>query len=102
VQLDYRAGYVLASYGGAGFRITARYDDFETIERDESAGYDPNDGDGSAWALAAFYEPERWPLRLGAEWLDVDAERTSSGLVTGDRAVGGQSLTIELRYFFGN
>ncbi|MEM8995036.1 MAG: hypothetical protein AAGF23_09630 [Acidobacteriota bacterium] len=102
VQLDYRAGYVLASYGGAGFRVTARYDDFETIERDESVGYDPNDGGGSAWALAAFYEPERYPLRLGAEWLDVDAERTSSGLVTGDRTVGGQSLTVELRYFFGN
>ncbi|MEM1177204.1 MAG: hypothetical protein AAGM22_02570 [Acidobacteriota bacterium] len=101
VKLDYEATYVLASYGGEGFRVSARYDDFKTVELDESVGYDPNDGAGSAWTIAAFYEPERWPLRLGAEWLDVDAERTSSGLVTGDRLVGGQSVTVELRYFFG-
>lgn len=102
VQLDYNSAYLLASYGGEGFRVSVRYDDFETLERDESVGYDPNDGGGSAWAFAGFYEPAQWPLRLGAEWLDVNAERTSSGLVTGDRMVGGQSLTVELRYFFGD
>ena len=101
VQLDYEASYYLVSYGGENFRLSARYDDFSTTERDRSVGYDPNDGDGTAWTLAAFYEPERWPLRVGVEWLDADVERTSAGLVLGDRAVGGQSFTIELRYFFG-
>ncbi|MEM6792480.1 MAG: hypothetical protein AAF725_00735 [Acidobacteriota bacterium] len=99
---DYHAGYLLASWANERFRFSLRYDDFETEEQDFSVLDDPNSGSGNGFTLAAFYESPRYPMRLGVEFLDADAERTTFGLLTGDGENGGQTLLLEVRYYFGS
>ncbi|MEM1201884.1 MAG: hypothetical protein AAGN66_01495 [Acidobacteriota bacterium] len=109
VQLDFETTYYLVSWSRGLWRLTTRYDHFETRDTDGSVPLDPNDGDGSAWTVAAFWEHGTWPLRLGAEWVDVDAVRPAAGLVgtgalpSGSDAfgpdTGGQSLILEARVF---
>ena len=77
VQLDMEATYLLASYRPGDFRVTLRYDAFETVDRDAMGGADDNNEDGQAWTLAFFWEPDA-ALRLGIELLDLDADRSIS------------------------
>lgn len=94
VRAGFRAAYVLASWRGDGWRLSLRRDDFATTERDFTTRGEINDEDGDAWTFAAFWEPRERPLRLGLEWLTVDAERAETP------RSDGETLSLELRWLF--
>ena len=98
VQADLETAYLLASWSAGRFRATARYDTFETVDVDGS-GADNNNEEGEAWTLAFFFEP-REALRLGLEYSTLDAERPAAAEVGFDPDTGGESLKLELRYYF--
>ncbi|MEM8933631.1 MAG: hypothetical protein AAGE94_20750, partial [Acidobacteriota bacterium] len=99
VQADFEATYGLVSWAADAWRFTVRYDDFETVDRDGSSAYDPNDGSGSAWLAALLWEPSERPLRVILEWVDVDAQRPVAARVGESTTVGGQAWTLEARVF---
>jgi hypothetical protein len=100
VQADLETAYLLASWHPRSLRLTLRRDWFEVVDRDHSPA-ENNDEDGDAWTLAAFWEP-RDDLRLGVELLDLDARRPAALASGGDPDTGGRSVTLEVRYYFGN
>lgn len=104
VDVDFQAGYGLVSWSGGSWRATVRWDDFETVDRDRAVAYDPNDGEGSAWTLALFFQPSEGPWRWGLEYLDLDAEREASAQSVNpdlrSTDIGGRTVSLELRYQF--
>lgn len=113
VDIDFESSYLLASYLtepwlGGTWRLTVRYDDFETVDIDQISPVfqDDNDSEGDALTAALFWEWTRRPLRIGVEYLHVDSTRdqaAASGFgVDGELGqVGGEQVRLELRYFFG-
>lgn len=106
VDVEFETAYVLASvetspWLGGTWRFTARYDDFETIDLDGISPIfrDDNDSAGDAVTAAVFWEWQRRPLRLGLEYLDVDATRDQALDAGFPSQVGGQQIRFELRYF---
>jgi hypothetical protein len=79
------------------WRLSARYDRFETVDRDGTPG-DDNEESGRARTVALLYSAgERW--RLGLEWLEVDARRPIAGALGGP-SLDGDALRAELRWTF--
>ena len=98
VQADLEAAYLLASWNPGRVRATLRWDTFETVDVDLSdAG--GNDETGDAWTFAFFYEP-RHDLRLGLELSTLDATRPAAAETGFDPDTGGDSVKLELRYYF--
>lgn len=67
VKVDFDAWYALTSYKYQQHRLSLRYDNFETKDRDNNQ-YDPNDSRGHAWTLAWRYQPKDH-VELGIEYL---------------------------------
>lgn len=99
VDIDFAAAYLLTSWQPRDFRLTVRYDDFEVIDRDLTI-YDNNNEDGHAWTFAAFWEPTT-QLRVGVEYLEVEARRPDAVLSGFDPNTDGRSIKLELRWYFG-
>ena len=98
VRADFEAWYALISWARAGWRLSARYDDFATTDVD-GASFDDNSGSGSGWTVAAFWQPvlrQRW--RLGVEWLDVEADRPEALREGLSSQVGGTALQFGIRF----
>lgn len=97
VDVDFDAAYALLSRRWGPLRATLRYDDFETRDRDATAG-DDNRERGSAWTVALLAEAgERW--RFGVELVDLDAGRPAARAVDGEDP-DGRSLRLEARFGF--
>jgi len=97
VDMDFRAGYVLASWASSKARLTARYDRFKNVDRDGTA--EPNDETGDAWTLAAFWLPVP-RFRLGIEWLDLRADRPAAAASGANPNTNGRRLEVEARLTF--
>lgn len=99
VQMDFQTWYLLASYHWRVWRVSARYDDFQTDDLDAARlpfNTDLNEESGDALTLTAMLDVfENW--RLALEWIDVRAERP---LETGAIEPGGSAWMLELRYLF--
>ncbi|MEM7350542.1 MAG: hypothetical protein AAF657_07035 [Acidobacteriota bacterium] len=98
VQADIETAYLLASWNPGRFRASLRYDTFETVDVDGS-GADNNNEDGEAWTFALFFEP-RDALRLGLEYSSLEADRPAAAEVGFDPNTDGETLKLELRYYF--
>lgn len=98
VDADFEAAYALVSWNPRNFRLSARWETFETVDRDQGQAYDNNDGDGDALTLAFFWNA-RTNLRLGLEYLDLDTARPVAATLGADPEVGGEMLSLELRYY---
>ena len=98
-QVDLESSYLLASWHSPRFRVTARYDRFETTERDFSLA-ELNDESGTAWTVAAFWEA-RAGLRLGLQLLDLEADRPAAAQSGFSANTDGRSALFELRWYFG-
>lgn len=83
VDADFSAGYVLVSEKHGRNRFTARFDRFDTDEKDFSPA-EVNEQSGRAWTFAWLVDVTP-SLRGGAEWLRVS---------------GDETVTLELRYAF--
>ena len=99
VQADFESAYALASVTPGPFRLTLRYDTFEVEEGDFTRAEDNTD-DGEAWTFAVFWEP-RDDFRLGLEWVDVEGVHPAAADSGFDAVTDGQSLVLEVRYYFG-
>ena len=91
VDIRFRVAYLLASWGGEGGRLSARYDWFDNEDRDGRE--EPGHETGHAWTLAALWRPWRH-LRLGIEYLAVRAARPAA-------AYSGASPDTDARRFTG-
>jgi hypothetical protein len=100
VAADFASHYLLASWQQGPIRFSLRRDEFSARERDfSSAGL--NGDDGNAWTLAFFWEPND-RFRAGLEYLNLESRRPELARVGLDPASDGESLSLELRYYFGN
>lgn len=97
VDLDFRTGYALLTWGGPRLRVSARYDRFRNLDRDGTA--EPNGEDGSAYTLAGFFSPRPW-LRVGAEYLELRAQRAAAADAGESPNTDGRRGTLELRLLF--
>ena len=100
VQADIEAWYLLASRRFGRWRVTGRYDDFSTTDRDHEPTTESNDDDGRAWTVAAFWDATP-SIRLGAEYLDLRADRPAALQSGFDPDTDGRTLAVELRYYWG-
>lgn len=97
VDVDFRAGYALLTWANEKVRLSARYDRFKNEDRDGKA--EPNGEDGRAWTFAAFFSPHR-NVRLGVEYLGLDAQRPASADSGFDPDTSGRRAMLELRLLF--
>lgn len=97
VDVDFGAGYLLASWASDKARLTARYDRFDNVDRDGTA--EPNDERGEAWTVAAFWSP-RPHVRMGVEWLDLRADRPAAAASGSAANTSGRRLALETRLTF--
>ncbi|HKR62948.1 MAG TPA: hypothetical protein VJZ00_04385 [Thermoanaerobaculia bacterium] len=92
VQADFYATYLLVSEKRGRNRWSARYELFNTEERDFSPA-ESNDEHGRAWTLTWMYDLPR-NVRLAAEFTQIAGHRVN----TPD--LDGRSVTLEARYKF--
>lgn len=98
VQLDMRAAYALVSWSTPETRLTVRYDYFDATDQDGTE--ERNDDRGQAWTAAFFWNPVD-ALRLGVEYVHLDAEPRLAAEDSGfDPDTDGQRLTFEARFRF--
>ena len=97
VDVDFRAGYALVPWASGPLRLSARYDRFRNRDRDGTT--EPNGEDGDAVTLAAFFSPRSF-LRLGAEYLDLRAQRPAALHSGFDPDTNARRATLELRLLF--
>jgi len=95
VQVRFKVGYALVTWASpdGAFRLSARYDRFKNEDRDGSAEAD--DEDGHAWTAALFWRPDE-RVRVGLEYVDVDARRPSAVIGPG-ADLDGRRVLLELR-----
>jgi hypothetical protein len=94
---DFRAGYVLLALGDEKARLSARYDRFETTDRD--GGGEPNDETGRALTMALILQV-RERLRLGIEYLDLKSQRPAAAFAGADPNTDARQISVELRTTF--
>jgi hypothetical protein len=92
VDADFFAAYLLVSGKSGRNRLTARYELFNTEEKDFSPA-ETNEENGRAWTLTWMFDVKP-PLRLSAELTQVVGDRVD----TPDP--DGRSVTVEARYRF--
>ncbi len=96
-QLDFRAGYVMLAVGDAKARVSARYDRFDTTDRD--GGGEPNDETGRAVTFA-FLTQVSDRLRFGIEYLDLKSQRPAAQFSGADPNTDARLVSVELRTTF--
>lgn len=92
VDADFFAAYALVSGKYGAHRVSARYELFNTEERDFSLA-ERNEENGRAWTLSWLFDVSA-PLRVGAEFTQVVGDRAD----TPDP--DGRSVTLEARWKF--
>ncbi len=97
VDVRFHVAYLMASWGGARARLSARYDRFYNQDRDGTA--EPDDESGSAWTLAALWRPEPH-VRLGVEALQVHARRPAAAFSGANPDTDARRLQGEVRLTF--
>jgi hypothetical protein len=97
VDVRFQVGYLLASWKWNAFRLTGRVDSFRNEDQDGSA--EPDDEDGWAWTVAAFWQPRPF-LRVGFEFLEVRAQRPAAEFSGGDPDTNARRGQAELRLLF--
>ncbi len=97
VDVRFRVGYGLLSWGNDRARVSARYDRFRNDDRDGTA--EPDGESGSAWTVAAFWKPNPH-VRVGVEWLDLRAQRPAAAFSGANPDTNARTLTGELRLGF--
>jgi len=97
VDLRFRVGYLLLTWGGERARASLRYDHFENTDRDGTA--EPNNESGSAWTAAVLWSPQRH-LRLGAEFLSLRSQRPAAAFSGADPTTDARRLLLEARLGF--
>lgn len=90
VDANFYAAYVLVSGKSGRNRLTARYEMFNTEERDFSIA-EVNEENGRAWTLAWFVDATP-SLRLGGEFTQLVGDRVNKP------DPDARSVTIEARY----
>lgn len=76
VNVDFRAWFALVSYNFTAHRITLRFDDFKTVDKDVYKIQDDNDGHGDSVTLSYRYNwDEHW--QFGIEYLRVNSFQAS-------------------------
>jgi hypothetical protein len=98
VQMDFSTAYVLVSHKAGRLRTSARFDVFDTHDRDHSIA-ETNRENGRSWTLAAFYEPTDH-ARAGLEFVQVTGRRIAAEESGLDGNTDGRTVTVELRYRF--
>lgn len=97
VDVRFKVGYLLLSWGREKLRVSARYDRFENVDRDHTA--EPDQETGHAWTLAAFWQPgPHW--RLGAEALSLRAARPAAADAGANPDTDARRVQLELRFVF--
>jgi hypothetical protein len=96
VDVDVRAGYLLAAWRGERLRAALRHDRFASDDRDRRPG-EPDGERGTAWTAAAFVAL-RAGLELAIELVEVDADRPGAALAGGPRALDARRLALALRW----
>jgi hypothetical protein len=97
VDLDFSAGYLLASWATDRFRVSARYDRFDNRDRDQTA--EPNQEDGQALTIAVLWQPTG-QLRLGLEGLGLWNQRPAATYSGASPNADAKRLLAELRLLF--
>jgi hypothetical protein len=97
VDLDFSAGYILASWATDRFRVSARYDRFDNRDRDQTA--EPNQEDGQALTVAVLWQPTGH-LRLGLEGLGLWNQRPAAAYSGARPNADARRLLAELRLLF--
>jgi phosphate-selective porin len=98
VNLRFHTWYAVLSQSLGRNRLSARYDVFQTDDRDHSFA-EINSERGRAWTFAWFFEPHP-TIRLGAEFASISAQRAAAAQSGFDPNTDGRTLTIEARYRF--
>ena len=77
LDMDYSSYYFMASYTQGEHRLSARYDNFDTTEKNLVASFiDFDNGGGKSFTLAYSYTPRK-NHRIMAEWLYIDSDRNN-------------------------
>jgi hypothetical protein len=97
VDVDFRAGYVMLSWSRGAWRASARFDAFDNRDRDGTA--EPGQESGHAVTLAAFWTHGA-RLRLGAEYLELRAQRPAAATSGADPDTDARRALVELRLRF--
>jgi hypothetical protein len=97
VDLDFDAGYVLASWTVSSFRLSGRYDRFQNRDRDHTA--EPGQEDGEAVTVALLWQPTTH-LRLGVEGLRLWNPRPAAAFSGAREDAGAKRILAELRLRF--
>jgi hypothetical protein len=97
VDVGFRAGYALVSWGPARWRFSVRYDAFRNRDLDGTA--EPGGESGSAWTVAAFWSPSE-KLRFGAEYLDLRSDRPAAAYSGADPNTDARRGLVEVRLSF--
>lgn len=98
VDLDFTAGYLLVSHRADRHRLSARYDVFDTTERDFSFA-ENNDESGRSWTFAWLVDLTP-SLRGGLEFMQITGDRPAAAESGFDARMDGRTVTAELRYSF--
>lgn len=97
VDLRYYTWYALVSQPVGRNRFSARFDVFQTADRDR--GRETNSENGRAWTLTWFYDL-RDSTRLGVEFASVVGHRLAAAESGFDPNTDARTLVAELRYRF--
>jgi hypothetical protein len=96
VEMGFRAGYALLSWGSGPWRLSGRLDAFRNVDHDGTE--EANQEDGWAWTAALLWSPSvHW--RVGAEYLDLRAQRPAAAPVA-SADTDGRRAVIEVRVRF--
>lgn len=97
VELRYRTGYALLTLGRERWRVSLRAEGFRNRDLDGTA--EPGQESGRALTLAAFWSPTA-RLRLGAEYLELRAQREAAAFFGADPDTDARRALLELRLTF--
>lgn len=104
VDVDFNSWYLLLSKALGKHRLSARYDKFETIDRDDMPG-DNNSESGNALALTWLYQFTR-QQQTGVEYLRIRSRREGREYLSdavadyADPAISESSLQVFYRVHF--
>lgn len=97
VDMDFTAGYALASWAAERLRVSVRYDRFENRDRDGTA--EPNQEEGEALTVALLWEPAAH-VRVGLEGLRLWNERPAAAFAGASADADARRLLAEVRLSF--
>jgi hypothetical protein len=97
VDMNFTAGYALASWAAERLRVSVRYDRFENRDRDGTA--EPNQEEGEALTVALLWEPAAH-VRVGLEGLRLWNERPAAAFAGASADADARRLLAEVRLSF--